>query len=239
MINPGDGVRQELNRGKTSKDADLNEASCSVIPVRHQSFSGPATQIKIAADGKWEQALIGAPSVFVVSQDLDSLVQGRTEIACEAFFGEAFFGVRRRGTPDEIELFVRTFVAIAASAASGDEVFTRVKQQLNVPVGERFGFAEIGAVDAWKSVGPFHLDDPTQELIGIESLMQRLKSSSVGQETQHAKAIEFAFDNGDETTHWIALPISRENTIEPDMLKSALGSYTPKGPGKKMHENSL
>lgn len=55
---------------------------------------------------------------------------------------------------------------------------------------------------------PFPVIDPANALLMVEQLWNDLISSPVGLNKTHPKAIEFAFANGDGTTHWIACPIS-------------------------------
>jgi hypothetical protein len=92
-------------------------------------------------------------------------------------------------------------------------------------VAAEFVFAEIGAVEAWKSVGAFHIDDPKMALQDIDQLLLQVSESSVGKDTVHLKAIEFVFSNGDGTNHWIALPISEGPRIVAAMLHTALESF--------------
>ena len=94
-----------------------------------------------------------------------------------------------------------------------------------MPVAADFLFAEIGAVDAWRSVGAFHIDDPKIALQDIDQLLSQLSESAVGKDSVHLKAIEFAFSNGDGTNHWIALPISDGPKIVAAMLRTALESF--------------
>jgi hypothetical protein len=47
----------------------------------------------------------------------------------------------------------------------------------------------------------------------------------VGNDTQHAKALEFTYANPDgATTHWFALPVSRGARIDRAALEAALAA---------------
>lgn len=194
--------------------------------IEHPCFSGRPTLGKIAKNGDWECAKVFEPGECTSQEDVAVYLGESTEIACEAFFGAAFFGCRRKGVPEELRRFVGTFAAIVASAPSGNELFRLMVSRLGIPVAQRFCFAEIGAVDAWKSVGPMQLVDPRAELRAFEALIKRLSNASVGLDRNHRKALEFAYDNGDGTTHWIALPISDGPQIDTARLKEALESFT-------------
>lgn len=83
----------------------------------------------------------------------------------------------------------------------------------------------IYAVDAWQSVGSFPIQDPASAISSMNGLWSQLEMSAVGQNNSHPKAVEFAFDNGDGTTHWIALPISNGPKIIREKLEAALMSF--------------
>lgn len=158
---------------------------------------------KLAVGGVWEQAVVFRPGQVPAFGGLAG------EVACEAFFGDAFFGVRRRGRVAELEDFVAAFAA-AMTAADGAAFFAAMRD-LGVPLRQRFLHAEVGAEGAWRSLGAVRLDGP--------AAWQRLMASPLWRDTSHAKAIEFVYDNGDDTTHWFALPVSRGGRIVPEMLR--------------------
>jgi hypothetical protein len=49
----------------------------------------------------------------------------------------------------------------------------------------------------------------------------------VGQDRDHHKALEFSFDNGDSTTHWFALPVSRGELLDRTLTLQALKAALP------------
>jgi hypothetical protein len=190
--------------------------------INHPCFNQAPTIGKMAMNGNWESAAIFKPGSFTTEREVREYIGDRREVACEAFFKDAFLGVRRQGDPEYLISFVLGFAKALESSCSGSELSETLTKRFNIPVGVHFRFAEIGAVDAWKSVGPLNIPDPHVALVGFDQLLRELAQSSVGQERHHAKAIEFAYDNQDGTTHWIALPISDGVTINQSKLKTAL-----------------
>lgn len=193
--------------------------------IDHPQFLNPPTALKIAFDGEWERAKIVRVGKFIDREQIVEFVDNRREIACEAFFNDVFFGTRRIGTPIEIVTFTHGFTNIAAKASTGLELLKRIESDLKIPVGVKFKFAEIGAVDAWKSVGAFQIDDPMKALECWELFLSTVNSSAVGRDSSHKKAIEFSFDNYDGTTHWFALPVSTGTKLASEQLRSALERF--------------
>jgi len=188
-------------------------------------FSGPPSLGKMASGGEWERAEVFQPGGFTAEDEVKSYLGVKAEIACEAFFGDAFFGTRKHGTPEDLLRFVLDFNRALASSVIGPDFFRRVAERPGIPVGSGFLFAEVGAVDAWKSVGPFRIEDPCAALEHFEDLSSRLERSPAGREREHRKAVEFAFGGGCE--HWIALPVSEGPLIVPPMLEDALRMFLP------------
>lgn len=187
-------------------------------------FNAPPSLGKMAAGGEWERAEVFQPGGFTSEAEVKRYLGSKDEIACEAFFGDAFFGARNRGTPEELLRFVLDFNRALASSASGRDFFRRVAERPGIPVGNAFLFAEVGAVDAWKSVGPFRIEDPCAALEHFKELLSKLERSPAGREREHNKAVEFAFDGGG-CEHWIALPVSEGPLIVPTMLEDALRKW--------------
>ena len=88
--------------------------------IKHPNFSMSPTVMKVAENAEWERAKIFRVEEYTGHAQISSFVQNREEIACEAFFKDTFFGLRRRGSPQEILRFVQTFADITTSAQSGD-----------------------------------------------------------------------------------------------------------------------
>lgn len=199
-------------------------------------FSGPPSLGKMAAGGEWERAEVFQPGCFISEEEVKKYLGKKDEIACEAFFCDAFFGARKRGTPEELVRFVLDFNRALASSANGRDFFRRVAERPGIPVGSGFLFAEVGAVDAWKSVGPFRIEDPCAALEHFKELLSKLERSAAGREREHPKAVEFAFGGGCE--HWIALPVSEGPVIVPSMLEDALRKWCESSERERLPVNS-
>lgn len=170
-------------------------------------FEGPPTSGKLAVAGRWEDAIVFAPGEHppVASE----------EIAVEAFFGPAFFGVRRVGPPEQLQAFVQRF----SDAMAADRLFEALPE---LPLGQVFQFAELGAEGAWLSVGALRIDDPCAD---FEELWDRVAAAPVCWDTTHDKALEFSYDNGDGTAHWFAVPVSRDQRVDRELLRAALADF--------------
>jgi hypothetical protein len=177
--------------------------------VDHPCFRGAPDVGKMARDGRWEEAVTFAPGDLLVEAQVRELLHGAQDVACEAFFGEAFFGMRFLGADPAPS------VTAFARALTLPDFFAALPE---VPLAQRFEFAEIGAEGAWNSVGPYRLDD----LHPSDDLWADLQEASVWADTAHEKALEFSFANGDGSTHWFAFPVSRDRRIERTMMEDAL-----------------
>lgn len=188
-----------------------------------QPWFGSAPQSgKLAVSGQWEQAVVFSPGDFGTEPEVRELLRDDHDVACEAFFGEAFFGVRRRGLVHDLALFVVTFAKALGSARSGGEFFTAISDGLGIPLARDFEFAELGAEGAWGSVGPLRIDDPGMALAHMDRTWGELRSSAVGSQREYSLALEFSFDNGDGTAHWFALPVSHDGRIARGAVEDAL-----------------
>ncbi len=199
-------------------------------------FNAPPSLGKMAAGGEWERAEVFQPGGFTSEAEVKRYLGSKDEIACEAFFGDAFFGARKRGTPEDLLRFVLDFNRALASSANGRDFFRRVAEKPGIPVGRDFLFAEVGAVDAWKSVGSFRIEDPRAALRHFKELSSRLERSPAGRERAHLKAVEFAFGGGG-CEHWIALPVSEGPLIVPSMLEDALRRWRESSARDHLHAN--
>ncbi len=179
-------------------------------------FAAAPTLGKLAMGGRWEDAVVCRPGQRALTDSLVHLGESG-EVACEAFFGQAFFGVRKHGTG--LAGFVQAF-AQAMQASDGPEFFAAV-EELGVVLSAQFEFAELGAEGAWSSVGPLRITDPCG--VGPEILWARFEASAAGRDTTHDKALEFTFSGG--LPHWLALPVSHAGVLSRDLVDAALGSF--------------
>lgn len=194
-----------------------------VSSIGSMSAAGGSTS---ATDG-WMSATDGTADAGLWSALQTNTGDGEAvrDIACEAFFGDAFFGIRQYGTPDQLEAFVNLFVVAVTNANSGPDLFGRLAHELDFDLAGEFLYCELGAEGAWRSVGPLRIEKPCEALRDRDVLWARIAESQVGQDTQHPKALEFSFSNtGDASTHWFALPVSRGTHTDRDLLELALAA---------------
>ena len=195
-------------------------------------MSAPTT-CQFAKDGVWEQAWSFPGNRPPSLTALDGYLENRTELAFEAFFGRAFFGVRLSGTACEVKAFsLQCLKAISAQAS----FFDTLRHELGCPVlGQKPDFAEIGCVNAWRSIGAFRMTELPPTASEFELLWSLICDSPVGRDTGHAKAIEFAFK--DPLEHWFGIPISFEgspNLVSKTLLFEAERTLTHWGCGRTL-----
>jgi hypothetical protein len=163
----------------------------------HPSFAGEPDFGKLAVDGAWERAVVFAPGEAVEIDD--------DEVAIEAFFGKAFFGMRRRGPG------LSRFVAEFSKAMASGGFFDALRLQPSP-----FEFAELGAEGAWYSVGPIRVD-PASALADFDGFWREVHATRVAN-AAHDKALEFSFEGG----YWFALPVSVDRRLDAGLLRHAL-----------------
>ena len=193
--------------------------------IDHPAFQPRPTLAQFAKGGQWEAAwafgIDDAPSLEQVRDYLD----GATEVAFEAFFDFAFFGIRLRGIAQETARRAVECVAAFRSAVDGTSFFADLSRRLELAtLGHDLKFAEVGAVNAWRSVGPFRIDQLSDSDFSerFDVLWHSLSASSVGSDVLHRKAIEFAYDL--PVPHWFALPVSLPTApfqLDSDLLREA------------------
>ncbi len=131
----------------------------------------------------------------------------RSEVAFEAFFGDAFFGARIEGQPPMVVAFAKQCIQALRAASQGELFMAAFAEHLQRgQLGRNVAFAEVGAVNAWRSVGALRIPNPREAISDVESLCAALERSPVGRDALHRKAIEFAFD--DPLSHWYGIPIA-------------------------------
>lgn len=188
----------------------------------HPIFRGPITDVQLARDGAWENAWRFSPDHTPDDSKWRSYFSGRDEIAFEAFFGAAFFGVRFTGEFAAVSQRASACVAAARSARNGGEFFAELESRTGLGAwGTVVDLAEIGAVNAWRSVGAHRLEPSSADAI---ELVGSLADSPLGRNRAHPKAIEFA--SASPVPHWFALPVSHapDHAIDAALLAVALES---------------
>jgi hypothetical protein len=189
---------------------------------RFAQFTSLPTSIQFAKEGVWESAWSPPIDQLPLRQDLVSYLALSTEVAFEAFFGDSFFGARMTGSPQEVETFSIQCIRAVRARESFFPVF---QQEIGCPVrSQQPDFADIGCVNAWRSVGAFHISEFQASSAEFEQLWHSLQECAVGQDTRHAKAIEFAFER--PVPHWFGVPVSipgESHRLSEGLLCKALG----------------
>jgi hypothetical protein len=193
------------------------------VLIAASEFSATPTSCQFAKGGEWERAwsfsLDSLPSDAAVR---DYLSQS-TEVAFEVFFGSAFFGARIVAQSSEVELFA--LKCLRALHDSRAQPFLAVLQEhLQLPRPESsVSFAEIGCVNAWRSVGTVRIPNPSEALSTFEETWRAVQRSAPFRDTRHRKAIEFAFEQ--PLPHWFGVPVSESEQpcrISKELLRNAL-----------------
>ncbi len=179
-------------------------------------FSGSPTSFQFAKEGEWENAWAFSAAQGPRPDALRDYLGDSTEVAFEAFFMGSFFGARMTGSTLELEAFCgKCLNAVRA----GTSFFDCFEKTLGLPVRHQHpSFAEIGCVNAWRSIGTVRIS--SEQLISpdLQTLWQSALNSTVGQDNRHAKAIEFAFDR--PLPHWFGVAISSADA--PNRLSQAM-----------------
>jgi len=189
-------------------------------------FTSAPTTCQFAKGGAWESAWSFPSGRLPSHAELVAYLAQSTEVAFEAFFGPSFFGARIAGSALEVEEFsIKCLRAVCAQ----ESFFVALRRELGCPVpGQQPAFAEIGCVNAWRSVGAIRISGPQLASSEYERLWRSVLDSSVGRNTHHAKAIEFAFEH--PFAHWFGLPVStpgEPHLVSEPLLRQALGLVPP------------
>ena len=201
-------------------------------------FNAPPSLGKMAAGGEWERAEVFQPGGFTSEAEVKRYLGSKDEIACEAFFGDAFFGARKRGTAEALLRFVLDFNRALASSANGRDFFRRVAERPGIPVGNATSSSPKSAL--WthgRASARSASKTPAPHWRHFEELLSKTGTLTRRPRTrEHLKAVEFAFGGGG-CEHWIALPVSEGPLIVPSMLEDALRRWRESSARDHLHAN--
>jgi hypothetical protein len=185
-------------------------------------FKSNPTLFQFAKDGAWESAWAFSRDCVPSHLELATYLAQRTEVAFEAFFGDSFFGARMTGSSFEVEAFSTKCLRAVDAKESFFPVFHR---ELGCPIfGQQPNFAEIGCVNAWRSMGAVPVSSALLAPAGFDQLWLSVQGSAVGRDIRYAKAIEFAFEH--PLAHWFGVPVSplgESNQVSEYLLRQAIG----------------
>ena len=190
-------------------------------------FMSAPTSCQFAKGGLWESAWSFSIDRLPSHPELATYLAHSTEVAFEVFFGHTFFGARMLGSALEVESFgIKCLQAVRAR----ESFFTVFQREIGCPVaGQQPAFAELGCVNAWRSVGATRISGPQLGLAGFEQLWRTVPGSAVGRDTRHAKAVEFAFES--PLPHWFGIPVSPadgSNQVSRHLLHQAIELVMPR-----------
>ena len=192
--------------------------------IKHSAFKALPDKGQFAKNGAWEDAWAFPQSMCPPHAQIRDYLAGATEVAFEAFFGDAFFGARFHGTAPDVVQFASSCIDALRLAADGADFFSRMSQNKYLDgFGQEIAFCEIGAVNAWQSVGSHKIGLPQDALQDFDALWSMVASSPLAASTTHGKAIEFAGHS--PIHHWFALPISSSHppfALNRELLHQAL-----------------
>ena len=177
--------------------------------IHHPLFSALPSHGQIATQGNWETAHKFSRLEAPGREQIATYIQGE-EAAFEAFFGNAFFGVRFQGDTEKVRQALVDSGNALRECQSGEGFFLLMAKIMGTgKLLADFDRLEFGAEGAWKSVGPYRILQPFHALVNFTKIWDELSISSVGRNETRPKALEVAF-KGKGTPHWFGLPISSD-----------------------------
>jgi hypothetical protein len=185
----------------------------------YPAFRTAPSRVQLARNRAWEEAWSRSVDQLPTPAELSPLIGDASEIAFEIFFGAAFFGVRWTGAPAEVRQCTQACFAAARNATSATGFLAALTARTDWEGwGGTIAFAEIGAVNAWRSTGAVRLDCLPRPDEPLDFLWRTLADSALARERAHPKAIEFACPA--PVPHWFALPVS--DAVPPFAVERAL-----------------
>lgn len=170
-------------------------------------FEDPPSIGQFALNGIWEKALSFEVDKPPSIDELREYLAGNNELAFELFFGASFFGVRFIGPPAFVLELSQHCLICLNNSLDVDSFITGVGN--HAFCGElchKATHMEVGAINAWKSVGSYLLPTPAQTLGNIDDLWSEICATQLIDDVKHPKAIEFVYS--DPHPHWLGFPIS-------------------------------
>jgi hypothetical protein len=187
-------------------------------------FENPPSIGQFASDGIWEKALSFRVETPPSIDELKTYLAGRNELAFELFFGASFFGVRFTGTPALVLELSRHCLNCLKNALDSDSFIRAVgNHALCGELCREVTHMEVGAINAWKSVGSYLLPPPARTSGNIDKLWCEICAARLKNDDQHPKAIEFAYT--EPLPHWLGFPISMQQppyALSKEMLREVL-----------------
>jgi len=174
---------------------------------------------QFAVDGIWEEAFSFMQGKEPNDEILEKKFLDKDDLAFEAFFDNSFFGLRNNSKYTSLE-FSKICTKNFSICSNGYELLKNLAVDLeSEPFFNKLEFLELGAVNAWRSVGSVKF-----ELNNLANSWHQLLKAPVFKDEKHLKVIELAY-NG-TFKHWYALPVSKKDPpydIDRELFDSVLG----------------
>jgi len=190
-------------------------------------FEDPPSIGQFALNGIWEKALSFEVDKPPSIDELREYLAGGNELAFELFFGASFFGVRFIVPPTFVlELSQHCLICLDNSLDAASFITAVGNHNFCGELCHEVAHMEIGAVNAWKSVGSYRLPAPAQTLDKIDKLWSEICSTQLIDDVKHPKAIEFVYS--DPHPHWLGFPISIQQppySLSKEMLRGVIQKF--------------
>jgi hypothetical protein len=189
-----------------------------------------APVLQLAADGAWEQAaVVSLPAGLAAGRAaLDTAVAAaRVDVALEILWpGQVFIGVRwpREAISAAKAALDRVLAVFSAAAASGEWTVTAaLRAALDGQLGQELDLVEVGAVNAWRSIGP--------QMIWCSGQLGHLGQLDAALAVLHersdllgcGKPVAVEFVAYSPRPHWIGVYVSKEQDGQRRLDEAALG----------------
>ena len=177
------------------------------MPSTSLWFQGSPTTAQFAKAGAWETAWSFDANEPPTDEAVVAYLDHCNELAFEAFFGPAFFGMRLVGTAAQVQAFALDSLAAlrasleprepieppASAEARGQSLFTQMRRRFQLPIpGAPVSFAELGCVNAWKSIGSVRFEDPQAAATAFDDTWRHVQASPLARDTRTGSACRCA-----------------------------------------------
>jgi hypothetical protein len=190
-------------------------------------FENPPSRGQFALNGQWENALSFNAYNPPSTDEIKTYLAGRNELAFEMFFDDLFFGMRFFGSPALIlELSQNSLNCVKTSRDARSFIKAVGYHVLSIELCREVTHIEVGAVNAWQSIGSYLLPPPAQAFAHFDELWSDICTTELANDIKHPKAVEMAY--GEPLPHWIGFPISNQQPpyhLNKDMFREVLQTY--------------
>lgn len=192
-------------------------------------FEEKLTSAQFARNGCWENRWKLDRNVRPDHRRLQEYLSGATEIAFEVFVGKSFFGIRIQAEPDEVYRLSMALWCYFCMFDTGKQFIDHLErvESWSLLKGAP-AMVEIGAVNAWRSVGAFRLRASKLRLTEFQKIFSSILQTPLARDRKHVKALEIGYLQ--PVIHWLGLSISdlqEPFAISRQMLFDALQSTHP------------